>query len=330
MRLTAALLIVLWLLPGALSARAEQIVCPDIAAAEQGSVIDEYYLGKAYDEGYCGLAIEKTKAAQWYRKAAEQNHALAAYELAEAYFTGDGIATDYPEAKKWYLQSAGKGHGLSQLRLGFLYAENHFKGLTTDYARAEEWFLKAAEQNAGDAQFRLGNFYNNYKDPRDYARGFTWLLKAAEGGHRVAMFDVARALLEGKGTARNPALALGWMKKAADEDVLQAQMALAEMYAEGKDVPKDVQAALRWTLKIALKPTASVFYLNRAGDIFFEGWEGVPKNYPTARKFYERASAKGDAHARARLGEMYRDGLGVEKDPEKAKEYLENTGAVSE
>lgn len=304
---------------------ATEIICPDKTAAAQGSVVDEYALGKAYDEGYCGLAVEKTQAVLWYRKAAEQAHTLAQYELAETYFTGDGVPTDYPESKKWYLKAAESGHGLSQLRLGFLYAENHFKGLTTDYVEAEKWFLKAAEQNAGDAQFRLGNFYNNYKEPRDPDNGFIWLQKAAAGGHRVAMFDLARALFDGKGVARNPELGLFWMKKAADEDLLQAQVALAEMYAEGKEVHKDIPTALRWTLKIALKPTASVFQLNRAGDIFFEGWETVPKNYPTARKFYERAAAKGDVHALERLAEIYDNGLGVEKDALKAKEYREQS-----
>ena len=124
------------------------IVCPDIPTAESGSMVDAYYLGKAYDEGYCNLPQSKDEAEHWYRLAAGQGHMLAQYEMGETYFTGDGFALDYPEAKKWYGKAAGQGHGLSQLRMGFLNAENHFKPLQTDYAEAEKWFLKAAEQNA--------------------------------------------------------------------------------------------------------------------------------------------------------------------------------------
>lgn len=302
--------------------RQEQIICPDQAAAEQGAAMDEYYLGKAYHEGYCGLPVDKKQAEIWYRKAAEQDDMLADYALGEMYFTGENGEPDYPAAKKWYLRAARQGHGLSELRLGFLYAEAHFKGLTTDYAEAEKWFVKAAEQNAGDAQFRLGNFYDNYKEPRDYAQGFLWLKRAAENGHRIAMFDLGRAYKDGRGVAKDAKQALVWLTRAAEDDVLQAKIALSEMYAEGDDVEKDLMKSLKWTLSIANDPSASIFWLDKAGDIFFDGWETLPKNYPMARRFYERAALKGDPHARAELAVMYRDGLGVDKNPEKAKEYL--------
>lgn len=308
-------------LPAPPPPQAPAIICPNIASAEAGDAPDQYYMGKAYDEGYCGVAVDKKEAEHWYRLAAEQSHMLAAYELGETWFAGDGFDPDYPEAKKWFLKAAEKGHGLSQLRMGFLSAESHFTGLTPDYAEAEKWFLKAALQNAGDAQFRLGNFYNNYKEPRDYGKGFIWLKRAADGGHRVAMYDLSRMFREGRGVAKNMEYCLQWMKKAADLDLLSAQMNLSEMYASGKEVPKDPVESLKWTLKIAFKPTASIFWLNKAGDIFFEGWEGMPKNYPTARKFYERAALKNDRHALERLSTIYAQGLGVAKDEAKAAEY---------
>lgn len=250
--------------------------------------------------------------------AAHRGDAAAEYALGEIYFTsGD----DYPAAKQWYLKAAEQGHGLSALRLGFLDAEAHFKGLTPDYAEAEKWFLIAAEQDAGDAKFRLGNFYANYKEPRDYPRAFLWLKRAAEGGNRTAMFDLARLIREGKGTEKDGALALAWMTKAAEAGVPQAAVALTEMYAHGDGAPRDPALALKWTLRIANDPGASVFWLDRAGDMFFEGSEGAPKNYPTARKFYDRAAARGDRHALERLARIYSEGLGVAKDPLKAREY---------
>jgi TPR repeat protein len=286
-------------------------------------MVDAYYLGRAYDEGYCDFKADKNLAVVWYRKAAADGHTLAEYELGETYFTGDGTDIDYPQAKKWYQKAAEQGHGLSQLRLGFLNAEAHFAGLKTNYAEAEKWFTKAAEQDAGDARFRLGNFYNNYKEPRDYGKALLWLKRAAEGGHHVAMYDLARLLQQGKpGIAKNDKVALEWMTKAADEGLLQAQIQLAEMYGHGQNVAKNIPEALKWTMKIANDPGASVFWIDKAGDIFFEGWETVPKNYPMARRFYERAAAKGDATALTRLADMYRNGLGVEKDEAKADEYL--------
>ncbi|TAL27099.1 MAG: sel1 repeat family protein [Alphaproteobacteria bacterium] len=320
-RFSALLLLALALtIPGA--ARAEHGACPSsVKTGNESDARQQYLYAQALDAGACGFKVDKKEAERWYRKAAQRGDMLAEYELAETFFAGDGFPTDYPEAKKWYLKAAAQGHGRSQLRLGFLYAEKHFKGLKVDYAEAEKWFTKAAEQNAGDAQFRLGNFYINFKRPPDYARGILWLRKAAEGGNRTAMFDLGRLQLSGTGMPRDANAGIGWIKKSAEAGTLQAQQTLAQIYAEGKEAPKDAAESLKWILRIADAPAAAPFYLVRAGDIFFDGWESIPKNYPAARKYYERAAWRGDAHALERLALIYKEGLGVEKDERKAKEY---------
>jgi len=305
---------------------AEIIVCPEKTSAEAGSLVDEYYLARAYDKGYCGITVNKKSAEEWYIKAAKHGHVLAQHYLGDMYFAGNENApSDYQKARQWYLAAALQGYGPAQLRLGFLYVEAHFKGLAVNYAEAEKWFLKAAEQNAGDAQFRLGNFYHNYKRPPDKDKAILWLTLAAEGGHSVAMFDLARLLKDKK----MPEQALGWMKKAAELNLLPAQMTLSEMYATGNNAPKDPAQSLFWTLKVAAVPAISPFWLNKAADIFFEGGPAIPKDYPQALKFYEQAAAKDDPHALARLGLMHLKGLGVPADGTKARAYLEKAAAKS-
>lgn len=323
----------LWLILGALFLAplhgfSKTAVCPATDGAERESVENQFLLAESYDNGKCGFEVNKGQALHFYTLAAKKNHLLAAYELAETYFIGDGVPEDYNLAQKWYLKAAEQGHAPSQLRLGFLYAEKHFTNAVTDLDEAEKWFRKAAEQGLPDAEFRLGNFYNNYKEPRNPEEGYAWLKKAAEHGHRTAMFDLARMLLDGKGTNKDVPEGIGWMKKAGDLDFLQAQMALCEIYADGSnDVEKDPQESLKWTLKIAGKDTAPVFYLNKAGDIFFDGWEGISKDYARARPFYERAAQKNDRHALERLYTIFTAGLGIAPNPDRAyiyKQRLEN------
>ena len=115
----------------------------------------------------------------------------------------------------------------------------------------------------------------------------------------------------------------------AQLQMLQAQIELSTMYANGDGVEKNVAESLKWTLRIATSPTASVFWLDKAGDIFLDGWETVPKNYPKAREFYERAVAKDDPYAMRKLGRMYVEGLGVGKDPVKARDLLQKADALS-
>jgi TPR repeat protein len=307
--------------------RAERSGCITLQrGAEAGDPARETLYAAALQHGTCGFKTDKPAAAAWYSKAAEQGDRQAQAALAEMYFDGDGMPTDYPAAKKWYLKAAQQGDGPSQLRLAFLYAENHFKGVHVDYAEAEKWFLKAAEQDAGDARFRLGNFYINYKRPADYKNGEIWLTRAAEGGNRVAMFDLGRLLLDGDHVPRDEAQGRAWVIKSAEHDLLQAEMLLVTMYTKGENAPKDPAQALHWTLKIAAEPTASAYYLDRAGDALFEGAAGMPRNYPAARRYYERAAMHHDRHALARLAEIYAGGLGVDKDPAKAAEYKTKAG----
>lgn len=288
-----------------------------------------YQSARALDDGLCTQKRDKAEALVRYRKAAQQGHMLAQYQTAETYFAGDGVPTDYARAKEWYLKAAKQGHGLSQLRLGFLTAEKHFEGVTADLADAETWFKKAAEQDAGDARFRLGNFYINYKRPPDYAQGRLWLEKAAEGGHRTAMYDLGRLLFAGAHVEKDEATGMKWITKAAEENLLQAQMTLVDIHTDAKEPLK----ALKWILRLTATPAAPAFYLDKAADMFFEGKDGVPRNYPAARQYYERAAQKGDRHAMERLADIYAQGLGVEKDETKAAEYRKKatspSGAVS-
>lgn len=307
----------------------ESIICPDKAAAQAGSVANEYALARAYDKGYCGIAADQKAAMQWYTLAAQHGSMMAQYWLGEIYFSGssnNGVS-DYPTAKKWFMAAAEQGQGLAQLRLAYLCAEKHYKGVSSDYKEAEKWFIKAAEQNAGDAQFRLGNFYHNYKNPPDLKQAVYWLTRAAEGGNRMAMFDLSRMLKKGEGAPKNPAQALVWMKKSADLDMLPAEMMLSEMYASGDGVKKDPAQSLAWTLKVTDNPSAIPYWIDKAADALFAGSKGIPKNYPQALGLYLRAAAKDDPHAKARLGRMYLKGLGVMTDRAKARAYLKEAAA---
>ncbi|MBI1216253.1 MAG: hypothetical protein GC185_10610 [Alphaproteobacteria bacterium] len=314
------------------SASADPSACPDAAAAKSGDARAAYLTGKAYDDGSCGFKTDKLAAISWYERAAAKDDMLAQYELGETYFTGDGVPTDYPKAKAWFLKAAEKGHGPSALRLGFLCAEAHYKGVTVDDAAAERWFTLAAEQDTGDARFRLGTFYMDYKRPPDYQRGRRWLTLAAKEGHTLAMFDLGRFLLAPPAASKmtaDPQAGLAWITKAAEGGLLPAQMTLADIYDKGRGVKRNPARAFKWVMRIAQAPTAATFYLNRAGDTLFTGAGDIPKNYPAARRFYDRAARRGDAHALKRLSEIYARGLGVEKDAQKAKDYARQAGQAA-
>ena len=92
-------------------------------------------------------------AVDWYRKAAEQGHADAQFNLGCCYDNGSGIPKDPGKAVYWFRKAAKQGHAGAQLLLGACYY-NGF-GVPKDPKQAVEWFRKAADQGFEPAKAAL-------------------------------------------------------------------------------------------------------------------------------------------------------------------------------
>jgi len=117
------------------------------------------------------------KAAEWWRKSAEQGHATAQYNLAWSYEKGKGVLQDYNEAAKWYRKAAEQGDAAAQFALGVSYRRG--KGVPQDRKKAVEWWHKAAEQGHAKAQNDLGESYLKGKGvPKHKPTAYMWFLLA--------------------------------------------------------------------------------------------------------------------------------------------------------
>ncbi len=82
----------------------------------------------------------------WYRRAAEQGHADAQFNLGNAYAAGQGACENQEEALRWFERAAEQGHALGQLMAG-VFAQEGRGGAPRDPAAAEAWLRRAAEQD---------------------------------------------------------------------------------------------------------------------------------------------------------------------------------------
>ena len=167
------------------------------AKAEAGDPASEAELGLRYKHGE-GVAKDQLEAMKWYRKAAEQNYALAQNSLGVCYEQGEGVQKDPVEAVKWYRRAAEQNLALAQYNLGLCYAKRvpmnekeKLLGVAEDPdARALEavkWYRKAAEQNFAAAQYDLGMCYQYGKGvAEDSVEAYKWLLLAARQGDEDA------------------------------------------------------------------------------------------------------------------------------------------------
>ncbi len=87
---------------------------------------------------------------KWFRKAVEQGHAKAQYNLGVMFRRGYGVQQDNVEAVKWYRKAAEQGFAEAQYNLGVMYAEG--QGGRQDFVQAHMWFDLAAA--SGDSSAR--------------------------------------------------------------------------------------------------------------------------------------------------------------------------------
>ncbi|MDR2876378.1 MAG: sel1 repeat family protein, partial [Methylobacillus sp.] len=127
-----------------------------ISNAQDGDKLAQYALGRVYDFGQ-GAPQDYAQAAQWYRKAAEQNHPDAQYSLGLMYELGQGTQQNYGQAARWYRKAAEQGQPYAQYGMGMLYALG--QGIPKDYEQADQWFRKSAAQGNTDALRELGFLY---------------------------------------------------------------------------------------------------------------------------------------------------------------------------
>lgn len=184
-----------------------------LTEAAAGNSHAQYDVGTMYQNGR-GVAADRDKAIEWYRRAAAQDNPQAVsrlkliqaneqrfrnalvlagegdaesrYTLGKMYMEGIGVQADPAQAASWYAKAAEQGHEKAAFRLGLLHYEG--TGVKADLATAFGLFTQAARQGYPAAQFYLGRMYAAGQGvKRDYPAALEWFDKAVEGG-----FDEAR------------------------------------------------------------------------------------------------------------------------------------------
>ena len=109
----------------------------------------QFHLGLKFASGR-GAALDYVQAAEWYRKAAEQNHSLAQFNLGMMYAHGQGVARDAAQSAAWYGKAAQQGDAGAQFYLGNHCHHASFRQLPADASEsrieAYKWFRLAAAQ----------------------------------------------------------------------------------------------------------------------------------------------------------------------------------------
>jgi len=140
--------------------------------AKKGNSDAQYLMGVAYF-----VSKDYTKAAELYRKSAEQGNIDAQFPLGNMYINGEGVKQDDAEAAKWLYKPAENGDCHAQYGLGLIYARYNTE---QGFVEAYKWLSKSANQGCVEGQFGLGVAYSRGRGiPKDNDEAIKWFRKAA-------------------------------------------------------------------------------------------------------------------------------------------------------
>ena len=184
---------------------------------EKGNYAACFDLGQLYYLGDKGVQKDIHRAMSYFKEAADNGIAMAAYQMGRIYETGcaEYLPADQLQSFKWYARAANDGLPEAENNLGSCYFFG--RGVDVDYEKAFLLYKSSAEKGNNEAEMNVGICYAAGKGVKqDYALAYTWWKKAAEQGHVKAMVNLATCYEMGVGTIQDVSEAYCWYGKAAE------------------------------------------------------------------------------------------------------------------
>lgn len=299
---------------------------------------------------------------------AENGNPEMQWVVGNCFYDGRGVEINYSKAAEWFKKSADQGYPGGQASLGFLYL-NGLGGLEKDPKLGFEWIQKSVEQEDARGWFTLGQYYRLAE--RNSTEAFQHWTKAAEMGYPPAMANIsfcyfhgygvkqnaekafhfaeasalkgdpagamflAYCYKDGVGVTQNPPKAVEWCYESAERGNVNAWGALADCYSLGMGVPQDYAKAFECHMNVVSKMASDwkgnmgtyAISANAIGEHYFSG-RGVEQDYQKAVEYFREAATMNNVAAMNNLSKCYAEGLGVNQDLSEAEHWKQKADLI--
>ncbi|KAK8872100.1 hypothetical protein M9Y10_007859 [Tritrichomonas musculus] len=213
-------------------------------AADQNHPPAQYNLAVAYYQGF-PLQRDIWKAIHYFKLAADQGFLRAQYNLGMIYFKGEHIKQDIEEAIHYLAPTAEKNDQSAQYTLGIIYLNPKYKKYNIE--RSIHYLTLSANQFFPPALFVLSEIYTKpqYK-VMETTKGIYYLKLASNQQFPLALYKLGILYLEGKCIELNLSRGVFLLKLAANKRLINAHFSLGFLYQEGKFVKKDIEESIKY------------------------------------------------------------------------------------
>ena len=291
-----------------------------------------YLMGAIYTSGADKIEVDAEKAIEYYTKAFENGRKYSAYRLQSIYATGYGeVKADKTKRIEWLNRGIESNVTDCMVDMADLCIteDSTYKDMHNPQ-KAIDLLKRAARHGSGNAYASMGYLYYEGKYlPKDDKKACENWEKAVELKYYEAASNLAYAYIEGVGCEKDESKGIELYTLAADNGSGFSAYKLYYCYANGTwGVKKDIEVAKKYLFKAAEYGDAWGCYT--LGTHYYLGTEYVTKDVGQAFVYIKKAADMGLVDACNSLSYLYKNGIGVDKDPQKAKEYRDKTIADGE
>jgi TPR repeat protein len=216
---------------------------------------------------------------------------------------------------KWFEKAAILDNPIPKLYLSYIIQRGFI--FEYDEARILNLWKEAADLGSDRAMFLLGEHYVlNNKNDNDFKTGIEWFEKAAARRNTKSM-QMLTEIYDGRYSGfKNEEKRQEWLEK-----LVETPGASGDTFMELADVyskKKDFPQEKIFALYERASKTGNIDAYVKMGDSYRNGI-GVPRAPVKALRFYRLAANNGNTDAIEALENAYSCGIGISKDPEKTK-----------
>jgi len=267
------------------------------AEASQGLIARQLKLAQAYFTGQ-GVARNATEAAYLIQKAAGSGDPEAENLAGYLYQSGLGVAADPARALHWYQLAAANGSSNANLNLGVLYVLGI--GVLKDEAAAAHYFKKAVDEGNGTGADYLGTMaYNGVGATPDKAAAERWYTIGQKMHDPISAYDLGKLYSTDPDHAHDLAKAAGLLRQSANAAYVPAMDDLGSLLVRHPELSRKPEEGKRFLEAAA---NAGSWRSSTLLGILARDGEGMPVDGRAAYYHFQIAAQQGGKMVQSLLG----------------------------
>jgi len=288
-------------------------------AADQGNPVGLYNVGK-----YFFAKDEFKKAVEYLQKALLSGYSKAYLMLANMSLEGKGMHKSKKKAFKYTMDGANLGDTDAYNQLARYYQKGI--GCSKDEKLTRKYYQLSADKNNREGMYQLGLIeLDSPKGKKNPEAALHWFDKASEMGSQeaiqtvISLYTAPHPYFKKRSQAFLKEMIFFYTELLARNGDVPALEKVASDYLEGTDVTKKnpEKASDYFRMLLALDNTIGYY---GSGICHLLGC-GAAKDGKVAIERLKIAAERGYEKAMTKLGDIYRNGILTDPDPEEAKKW---------